>query len=243
MSAGPEPTTTTEAPAWEPGAPSPRAMLPSLIGGAIIPLAVFYSVRGQVHSDATALMIAGIPASGWVLVQWLRQRRMDPIGMIVLFGFVVGVAVSLAMGGNALVLKVRDSAFTALFGVTCLVSLSWRRPVMFLVGRALSAGSDADKLRAYEELYEMPTAPRTFAIITICWGVGLIVEAGLRVLLAVTLPTGPFLAASPVLAAVVFGGLFVFTLWFSKRARRIGEELFQDQGIVFPSVPLELDGS
>jgi hypothetical protein len=212
-------------------------MAPSVVGGAVVPLAVYYAVRSHVHSDATALIIAGVPAATWVLIEWLRRRRMDPIGLIVLFGFVAGVIASVALGGNAFVLKVRDSAFTALFGAACLVSLTWRRPIMFFIGRALSAGSDPDKVRAYDELYEMPTAPRAFSVITACWGVGLIVEAGLRVVLAVVLPTGPFLAASPVLAGIVFGGLFAFTVWFSNRARRIGEQLYQDSGVVFPSVP------
>ncbi len=223
-------------PAWEPGAPSPRAMAPSVVGGAIVPLVVYYMVRSHVHGDAPALMIAGAPAAAWVLIEWLRKRRVDPIGLIVLFGFVAGIIASVALGGSAFVLKVRDSAFTAMFGVACLASLFWPRPIMFFIGRALSAGNDPDKLRAYDELYEMPTAPRTFAIITACWGVGLMVEAGLRVVLAVVLPTGPFLAASPALAGTVFGGLFAFTIWFSKRARRIGEQLYEEEGLVYPSV-------
>lgn len=212
-------------------------MAPSLVGGAVVPLVVYYAVRGQVHGDAPALMIAGAPAASWVLVEWIRKRRVDPIGLIVLFGFVAGIIASVALGGSAFVLKVRDSAFTALFGAACLVSLTWRRPAMFFVGRALSAGNDPEKLRAYDELYEMPTAPRTFAMITASWGAGLMVEAGLRVLLAVTMPTGLFLAASPLLAAIVFGGLFAFTVWFSKRARRVGEQLYEDAGFVYPSVP------
>lgn len=213
-------------------------MAPSLIGGALIPLAVYYSVRSYVHGDAAALMIAGAPAAGWVMVQWVRKRRLDPIGSIVLFGFVAGLIASVALGGNAFVLKVRDSVFTALFGLVCLASLTWRRPVMFFIGRALSAGDNPDKLRAYDELYDLPTAPRTFVLITGAWGIGLIAEAGLRVILAVTLPTGAFLAASPVLAAVVFGGLFAFTVWFSKRARRIGEARYDDAGLAYPSVPV-----
>ena len=230
--------TAAEPPAWEPGAPSPRALAPSLVGGALVPLAVYYLVRSHVHGDAPALMIAGAPAAGWVLIEWARKRRVDPIGLIVLFGFVAGIVASVALGGSAFVLKVRDSAFTALFGLACLISLAGRRPAMFFIGRALSAGNDPEKLRAYDELYEMPTAPRTFALITLCWGVGLLVEAGMRVLLAVVLPTGAFLAASPVLAGVVFGGLFAFTIWFSKRARRVGEQLYEDTGMVYPSVPV-----
>ena len=226
----------TQPPAWEPGAPSLRAMAPNLIGGALVPLAVYYSVRSHVHPDATALAIAGTPAAGWVVVEWTRKRSLDPIGSIVLFGFVAGLIASLALGGNAFVLKIRDSVFTAMFGVACLVSLTWRRPIMFYVGRAMSAGDNLEKLRAYDELYERPTAPRAFAIITFCWGVGLIAEAGLRVILAVTLPTGAFLAASPVLAGSIFGGLFAFTVWYSKRARRLGEALYVELGLAYPAV-------
>jgi hypothetical protein len=212
-------------------------MAPSVVDGAVVPLVVYYAVRSHVQGDATALMIAGAPAAGWVLIEWLRRRRVDPIGLIVLFGFVAGIVASVALGGDAFVLKVRDSAFTAMFGVACLVSLTWRRPIMFFIGRALSAGNDPDKVRAYDEMYDLPTGPRTFAVITSCWAVGLVTEAGLRAVLAVVLPTGPFLAASPALAGTVFGGLFAFTVWFSKRARRTDEQLYEGSGVVFPSVP------
>ena len=223
---------------WEPGAPSFRSLGPGAIGGAVVPLAVYYLVRSHVHGDAPALMIAGAPAAAWVAIQWIRQRRIDPIGTIVLFGFVTGILASVLLGGSAFVLKVRDSAFTALFGLGCLVSLTRARPVMFYIGRALSAGDDPAKLAAYEELWALPTAPRTFRLITAAWGVGLMAEAAARVLLAIALPTGAFLAASPVLAAVVIGGLFAFTVWFSKRARRVGESELGELGVAYPSVEL-----
>jgi hypothetical protein len=222
---------------WEPGAPSLRAVAPGIVGGGVVPLAVYYAVRSHVHGDATALMIAGAPAAGWVALQWARIRRIDPIGAITLFGFLAGIAASALLGGSAFVLKVRDSAFTCLFGLVCLASLVRARPLMFYIGRALSAGTDPLRLRAYDELWEMPTGARTFRIITCAWGVGLICEAAMRVGLAMLLPTGAFLAASPVLAAVVIGGLFAFTVWFSRRARRIGEALFEADGIQYPSVP------
>ena len=224
---------------WEPGAPSLRSGGPGAIGGAVVPLAAYYLVRGHVHGDAPALMIAGFPAAAWVALQWVRQKRIDPIGSIVLFGFVAGIVSSLLLGGSAFVLKVRDSAFTGLFAVACLASLARPRPIMFYVGRALSAGNDPAKLAAYEELWAMPTAPRTFRLITAAWGACLLSEAAARVLLAVALPTGAFLAVSPVLGGVVIGGLFAFTVWFAKRARRLGEARFGDLGQTYPSVPAQ----
>ncbi len=222
--------------AWEPGAPSLRAMGPGVIGGAVIPLAVYYAVRPHVSGDAPALIIAGAPAAAWVAIEWMRKRRIDPIGCIVLFGFIAGILASVALGGSAFVLKVRDSAFTTLFGLACLSSLFWSRPLMFFIGRALSAGDDPAKLAAYDELWTMPNSPRTFRLITAAWGVGLIIEAAARVLLALALPTGPFLAVSPVLGGIVIGGLFGFTVWYSRRARRLGEAEFADLGLTYPSV-------
>lgn len=204
---------------WEPGPPSVRAMAPSVVCGAIIPLAVYYLIRHRVGSDATALAIAGIPAAGWVAFEWVRRRSLDAIGAIVLFGFVAGVLASVALGGNAFVLKVRDSAFTFAFGLACVLSLRLRRPLIFQIGRGLSAGDDPERRAAYDSLYEMPAAPHVFAVLTVVWGVGLMAEAGLRIVLAATLPTGTFLAVSPPLAWIIVGSLFAFTHRYTRRAR------------------------
>lgn len=217
---------------WEPGPPSVRAMLPSAVGGGVVPFVVYTLVRHRVGSDAEALMIAGAFPAAWVVVEWARRRRLDPIGMIVLFGFVVGVVTSVSLGGNAFVLKVRDSAFTFLFGLACLASLWWRRPLMFFIGRALSAGDDPIRVAAFDALYEFDDGPRTFRSITALWGVGFVVEAGLRVLLAVALPTATFLAVSPVLLGGVTAGMFVVTLKVSRAAIRRGRA----QGLSLPTV-------
>ena len=222
---------------WEPGAPSLRAMAPSTIFGAVIPLAVYYVVRRHVSGDAPALVIAGAFPAAWVLVELARKRTLDAIGCITLFGFLAGIATSYALGGNAFVLKVRDSAFTALFGLVCLTSLTWHRPAMFHLGKALSAGDDRDRRKAYDELFELPTSRRTFLIITAVWGVGLLLEATARILLAVVLPTGTFLAVSPALAAVCFAAMFAFTVRYGKLARARGEALLADIGLNYPSVP------
>jgi hypothetical protein len=221
---------------WEPGPPSPRAFAPSVIGGAIVPLTVYYVVRHHVSSDQRALIIAGVFPAVWIVFQWVRTRRLDPIGAIVLFGFIVGVGVSELMGGSAFVLKVRDSAFTVTFGVVCLLSLLARRPMMFHIGKAMSAGDDRRRQAAYDELWEIGEAQRVFRIITIVWAFGLIVEASARILLAAVLPTGPFLAVSPVIAFVSFGALGVFTGVYSARARSRSEAELAEQGVVYPSV-------
>jgi intracellular septation protein A len=206
-------------PDWEPGVPSLRDLAPSIVFGAVIPLAVYYLVRHHVHTDADALIIAGIFPCLWVIVQFIRQHKIDPVGAVVLFGFAVGVLTSTLMGGNAYVLKARDSVFTALFGLACLGSLlAGARPLIFYVGRFLSAGNDPAKVEAV-------------------WGVGLLIDACTRLSLAAIISTGPFLAISPVITGVCLGAMFLFTVYYSNRARQRGAAMLAE-GQSYPSVPL-----
>lgn len=205
---------------WEPGPPSLHALLPSAIGGGLIPIAVYFLVRPHVSGDAIALATAGIPAAIWVLVEWVRKKTIDPIASIVLFGFVVGVVVAFSLGGNAFVLKVRDSAFTTLFGIGCLVSLAiGRRPVIFFIGRGMSAGDDPIRQGLFDELWELPPARAMFRLVTLLWGVGLLVDAATRITLAVFLPTDIFVLVSPLVSALFIGTMFVVTIRITHRSR------------------------
>jgi len=203
---------------WSPGLPSVREHLPSVIWGAVLPIGVYFAVRGHVHTDAQALIVAGCFSVGWIVVQFVRRRRLDAVGAIVLFGFAVGVVSSTLLGGNAYVLKVRDAAFTALFGVACIVTLfTHDRPVFFYVSRYFSAGTDPERMSAFDRLHELPRGRRTFRVLSVIWGIGLVVEAASRLTLAGMLPTATFLAVSPFITASTIGVLFAFTALYTRR--------------------------
>jgi hypothetical protein len=218
---GPEAEAPGPAPdGWKPGIPSVREHLPSLVFGAALPIAVYFGVRSHVHTDAQALIAAGSVSVAWILVQFVRQRRVDFVGAIVLFGFAVGVASSTLLGGNSYVLKVRDAFFTAIFGIACIVTIyTHDRPAFFYVSRYLSAGNDPAKVAAYNRLHELETGRHTFRVLSVAWGIGLVVEGTFRMALAGALPTGTFLAMSPFITATIIGSLFAFTVVYTKRVQ------------------------
>jgi hypothetical protein len=206
-------------PSWTPGVPAVRELLPSAVFGAAVPIGVYFAVRPHVSTDAAGLLIAGSVSVVWILVQFARNREVDFVGAIVLFGFLVGVVSSTVLGGNAYVLKVRDAFFTALFGIACIVTIyTHDRPALFYVGRYLSAGKDPAKVAAYNQLHEMPTARHTFRVLSVVWGIGLVIEASFRMTLAEALHTSTFIAVSPFITATTIGSLFAFTLLYARRA-------------------------
>jgi hypothetical protein len=217
--AGPDQENPPVDPSWTPGIPSLKDLLPSLVFGAAVPIAVYFSVRPHVSTDAVGLIIAGSVSVAWILVQFARNRRVDFVGAIVLTGFVVGVVSSTLLGGNAYMLKVRDAFFTALFGIACVVTVyTHERPALFYVGRYLSAGNDPTKIAAYNELHEVPTARHVFRVLSVVWGIGLVIEASGRMVLAEALHTGTYIAVSPFITAATIGSLFAFTFIYAKRA-------------------------
>ena len=150
-------------------------------------------------SDTQALIIAGCFSVAYILIQFVRQRTVDVVGLAVLIGFALGVITSTLLGGNDYVLKVRDGFFTLLFGVACIVTLyTHDRPAFFYVNRYLSAGTDPAKVSAFDELHDLPLGRHTFRMLSVVWGIGLVVEATTRLTLADVLPTGTFIAVSPV---------------------------------------------
>ncbi len=219
-SGGTERTPSSTPEPWRPGIPSIREYLPSLLFGAALPIGVYFIVRRHVPSDTQALIVAGCFSVGYILIQFLRQRTVDVVGLAVLAGFVLSVITSTLLGGNAYVLKVRDGFFTLLFGVACIVTLyTHDRPAFFYVNRYLSAGTDPAKVSAFDRLHDLPLGRHTFRTLSVVWGIGLVVEASTRLTLAEVLPTGTFIAVSPIITGSVIGSLFAFTAVYTKRTQ------------------------
>ena len=149
----------------------------------------------------------------------LRHGRLEPVGIIALIGITLGLIGAVAFHGDPTLLKVRESMITGVFGVICLVSLLAPRPTMFYMGRAFSTGGQPQQVAEFNELWALPAVPRRFRMVTAVWGVGLVAEAVLRTVLALSIPTQDFLVISQIVNSTVLGGL----LWFSVASTRSGE--------------------
>lgn len=205
---------------WQPGIPSLREHLPSVVFGGALPIGVYFLARPYAQSDAQALIVAGACAAAWIVLQFVRRRSVDIVGAAVLAGFAIGVVTSVLLGGNAYVLKVRDGFFTLLVGIACIVTLyTHDRPAFFYVNRYLSAGNDPAKVSAFDRLHDIPLGRHTFRTLSVVWGIGLVVEASTRLALADLLPTGTFLAVSPFITGTVIGGLLAFTAVYMRRTQ------------------------
>jgi len=183
------------------------------------PLAAYNVLRSAGLSAVTALLLSGVfPVLG-VTIGAVRNRRLDMVGALVLAGIVVGTALGLVSHSARLVL-VEGSVPTAVFGLACLGSLWTRHPLMFSIVREFT-GPDTAKGQEMTRLWHYEVGfRRDFRVITAVWGVGLLLEAALRVVIVYNVSTGTALASSQITPFLFAGIVSAWTLAYGAHRKK-----------------------
>lgn len=194
-------------------------MLPDFVIDGALP-AIAYQLLSRHGVAAVPALAAGaiFPAAN-IIRKFVATRRLDLIGAIVLTFIAIGVAGSL-ISGSVLFILIKESFITGLVGLLFLSSLLWHRPIFFYLGRQFMAGEDPERLAWWNALWERASFRRTMRTMTTVWGVGYVLEAGVRVMFALTLTPGTVVALSPIMG---IGTTVILILW-TRRYGRAAQE-------------------
>jgi hypothetical protein len=201
---------------------SPKPIVLSLVWdialNTSIPTACYFLSKWFVSSaESTALLVSTtFPTLKSIYDLW-RQRELNPVTVTVLLGIVAGL-LALFLGGDPRILLIRESLFTGAFGIVCLLSLRFQRPVMFYFSRYLIAGRDPERRATFEALARNPTFRRGIQLVTAVWGVLYLGEFAIRVILVYTLPAPLVLSISPFLLGIV---TIVAVVWTFRYRRKL----------------------
>jgi intracellular septation protein A len=179
----------------------------SLVGG--LPLLAFYVAYRLIHPPAG--VGAGMLVSGLVLLlQFRRQRRVDPIGAVA-FGLVlIQGTLALLLRSPALYLAA-PAAENVLWGVLLLGSAASGRPLVTLVARELELLTPA---------LSEPGVLAALRQVTVVWGIAAFFKAALRLALLASLPLEAFLLAITLSGWALNSGLVALSVWLPLRATR-----------------------
>jgi hypothetical protein len=199
----------------KPTAPAPRpaslrrqlALLVLDIGA---PIGLYYGLRAAGLSNLVALGAGAIVPAVGVILQLITRRRLDGVGGVVVVSVLATIGLSLITDSPRFLLA-RDGFITALWGLWFLTTLRarWgplpRRPAAFALARPLMEGRRAFGPASWDQLWaDEPKFRRIWRVSTIVWGVGMLIDAVLRVLMSYTLPVGVVPGLGGVLWPVTF---------------------------------------
>jgi hypothetical protein len=190
----------------------------SLTINVVLPLVLAQWLLHQGRSPVVALGIAALFPLADGAVSALR-RRIDLLSVASLAGLVVGIALSFATGNAAFAIA-EKSVFTGLFGIVFLASLVFPRPLIFHLGRQFNTAGDPAAQAAWDANWSIPGFRRVLRLMTAVWGIGLLAEAALRIVVALTLTPAVAIVVSPALAVGSIALLVLWTTRYAARARR-----------------------
>jgi hypothetical protein len=155
--------------------------------------------------EVWSLVVSGaLPGLG-VAIDWVRWRTLEVVGAVVLGGITLSVVLALISNDSKVVL-LEAAATTAAFGVACLVSLGFRRPLIFFFAQAFYGGrhslDGAELDTDYDEFPRARSFWRTVSILTY------LVQATAATIVVHTQSTATALAFNRTIPWLVFGVLF-----------------------------------
>jgi hypothetical protein len=185
----------------------------------ILPLAVYRVSRAYLGaSEMRALIYATVYPVAKSLFDLTRHKQINPVAILVALGIVTSIG-ALFLGGGTRVLLIRESLVTAVFGLTCFVSLLLPRPLMFYFGRFFIAGSDPDKIASFNRNWAIAAVRMTHRLITAVWGCALLGEFAIRTWMALHLATATVLLVGPILFNATILVTFLWTMRYAKKVQ------------------------
>lgn len=199
--------------------PSAFAIFTTLLWDVGLALAAYYGARALGFSPYVSLLTGTVVSGLRVGYVAVRARRLDGFAAFLLTIFGVGLALSFVTGDDRFLL-LKDSFGTALAGLIFLGTCLFGRPLIFYAAKRTTTVSDPEREARWETRWrEEPAFRRTFVLLSVGWGVGLLVEALVRVPLVYLLPIDVVPALSTALQIAAFVVLIFWTLWYVRRVQ------------------------
>ncbi|WP_066061733.1 VC0807 family protein [Neobacillus soli] len=189
----------------------------SLVINGAIPVVV-YNLLMDYYSSFVSLLIATLIPLADNLFHIVKYRKADAFGLFMLTGFVLSL-LAFVLGGNERLILLRESMVTGLLGLIFIGSLFFAKPLIYHFAIRFSASDASEKKGQFEKNWEVPYFRIVLRIMTAIWGIALLGEAVVKVILVYELSISAFLAISQLIFYSVIGAAILFTVAYRRYAK------------------------
>lgn len=200
---------------------TPRgATLVTLLCDVAAPVGGYYLLRAFGVDELWALILSGLPPAVRVVFSLVKHRKLDGMGLFVLFIVALSVGTAL-ISGDPRTLLIRGGWVSLLIAIWMFASLVvGRRPTTYQTTIAL-VPNRADTLEHFWAT--RPGFRRMWRRLTVLWGFGTLAGCLLNILMAYTLPVDSVPALDTTLQVASFVVLQVITQLMMRREGTMGE--------------------
>ncbi|UUZ82875.1 hypothetical protein LJK88_02285 [Paenibacillus sp. P26] len=186
----------------------------TLIMNIVLPYAAYTLLIG--HTDSlTALSVAALIPLADSLYSLAKTRKVDAFSGFIFLGIVLSI-LAVLLGGDERFILLRESYITGIMGILFLASLLFSKPLIYYFAMRFNANRKAMADR-WERL---PGFRNTFRLMTLVWGLSLLLEAVVKVVLVYSLSIPAFLALSPFFSYGIIGLTIWWNVVYTRRIRK-----------------------
>ena len=154
----------------------------------VAPLVLYYGLRAAGVGIYLALIAGAVAPGISTLLRLIRDRTADGLAVFVMTTMLLGVGVSLIAGSPRFLLA-KEAWITGVAAAWFLISARGTRPLAFLFARQLLEGRRAFTSESWNSLWgRRPQFRRVWRVSSVIWGIGLLVDVAIRVVIAYSLP-------------------------------------------------------
>jgi hypothetical protein len=194
------------------------AVLAPVLVDLVLPLLIFYGLRQAGVGIVGATLAGSVIPAARTIHSLVRGKSVDWMAVFMLTALAVGTIAALLMHSPRLLLA-KDGVITALCGFWMLGTLFAGKPLLLSIGRGIA---EAKRGKGGGEVWASrwnaePRFRHGLRLITAVWGVGLVLDAVVRVVIAYALPLDTVPGVTTVQWIVLFAGLYGFMMIYSRK--------------------------
>jgi len=153
-----------------------------------VPLALYYGLRALGVGVYLAQIICTVVPAALALRGLIRNRHADGLSVYMTTMLLLSLGISF-ISGSVRFLLAREGWLTGVTGLWFIASIWADRPLAYLYSRPLIERRTGPAGYSWDELWErLPKFRRIWKVTSAAWGVGLLADSALRVLMAYALP-------------------------------------------------------
>jgi len=188
------------------------------VAGLVLPWLAYLIIRSLIGSSVGALAITDAVPATWLLVVGIARRRIEPVAVLSAATVFIALAAYAITGGDPVAIKLRRGAATGAIGLTALISVALARPLLLLVAQNV-AKVNPNRPELAARLAE-PHRRRMLTILTAIIGATFVIDGASQIILALTVPTGRFVADSTGARIAVLGTGAVITIQYLRTQKK-----------------------
>jgi len=186
----------------------------SVLINIVLPYLIYTILKTHITSIIALSLAACVPLVD-TLYHLIKDKKLDTFSSFIFLGIVLSI-VAAWIGGDERFILLRESYVTGIMGLVFLLSLLTPKPLIYYFAMRFISNKSVMTKRWEEEV----SFRHFIRVMAAVWGIGLMIEALVKVVIVYEFPISKALVISPIAQYIIIAILIYWNIHFVKQRKQ-----------------------